>query len=301
MEVERREAMGTWVRVVVPQGADAAPAWEVFAEWEAVLSRFRADSELSYLNARAGRPVRVSRLLYTVAERALAAAAATGGLYDPTVLRALEAAGYDRTFAALEARASAAPAPAPRPFLGTWRRVRLDPAASTVHLPPGVGLDFGGIAKGMAVDSALGALEERGVRCALVEAGGDLGVRGRPPGLAAWRVAVPTPLRTYVVQLERGALATSGIGRRRWRRGRTWAHHLLDPRTGAPAVTGLWSVTAAAPDATRAEVAAKAAFLLGAAAGGRWLEERRLAGLFVGVDGGVTTAGRWPREMEVWA
>ena len=290
--------MGTDVAVVAPQRAGEAveAAFDLFDQWEATLSRFRPDSELWYLNGHSGGPaVRVSRLLFAVTARALEAARATGGLYDPTVLRALEAAGYDRSF---ELVSIAGEGGAPRALLRGWRQVEADPRARTIRLPAGVGLDFGGIAKGMAADAAIGLLRAMGLASALVDAGGDVRVHASPPGGQSWPVAVPTPDGVHLVRLTHGAVATSGIGRRRWlRRGRLM-HHLIDPRTGRPAATGLWSVSVAAPTAAAAEVAAKAAFLLGPERGRRWLERRALAGLFVPLLGLPKAAGPWPERME---
>lgn len=149
-------AMGTTVSVVTEATAVEQAGDEVrrlFAEWERRLSRFRPDSELSRLNADAGRPVVVSHLLFEVLEAALRAARATAGLYDPTLLRALERLGYDRSFEQVGVDVPAAPGPVPPG--GGWRRVELDPKGRTVTLPPGVGVDLGGIAKGMAVDAAV--------------------------------------------------------------------------------------------------------------------------------------------------
>jgi thiamine biosynthesis lipoprotein len=70
--------------------------------------------------------------------------------------------------------------------------------------------------------------------------------------------------------------------------------HILDPRTGMPAETGLWSVTVAAECCAQAEAAAKAAFILGPREGARFLDERKLAGLFALEDGSWQTAGDWP-------
>src|SRR5439155_22588655 len=127
----------------------------------------------------------------------------------------------------------------------------------------GVGLDLGGIAKGMAVDAALARLRALGVDAALVNAGGDLAVHGRLPGGTAWPVVVQGRRAPQTVLLERGALATSGIARRRWQQGQQSRHHLLDPRTGLPAQSGLLSITVVAARCVQAEVAATAAFVLG--------------------------------------
>ena len=288
-------AMATEVTLLVPE-ASAADALlltgELFATWETTLTRFRPGSELSRLNAAAGRPVPVGSLLFEVVQAALDAARATRGLFDPTILRGLERLGYDRTFAEVAPDAPATGAPA-----GTgaaWRGVRLDRDARTITLPAGTGIDLGGIAKGMAVDAAVARLATAGISPLMVDAGGDLRVLGSPPGGLGWPVDAAG---RGTVTLTAGALATSGIARRQWVRGGRRAHHLLDPRTGAPATTGLWSVTVAAGTCAQAEVAAKTAFLLGPAPGVAFLEAKGLAGLLVPETGRAIAAGAWPMEV----
>jgi thiamine biosynthesis lipoprotein len=289
-------AMGTEVSVVGEAATAAALAAEVaglFERWEQALSRFRPDSELSRLNARAGRPVVVSELLLGALSAALAAARATAGLYDPTLLRTLERLGYDRSFEQVPAEV-AAPAGAIAPG-GAWRRLRLDERTRTVTVPAGAGVDLGGIGKGLAVDAAVELLRAGGVAAAMVNAGGDLRVLGTPDGLGSWPVAIDGPAGPRTVPLARGALATSGIARRRWRQGDRERHHLLDPRSGLPAQTGLWSVTVVAATCAQAEVAAKTAFILGWRAGAGFLADKGLAGLLATDAGEWRPAGSWPR------
>ncbi len=284
--------MGTAVTVVLPapDAAAAAAVEELFAAWETALSRFRPESELSRLNASAGRAVRVSPLVMLVVEAALRAARATDGIFDPTLEPHLRALGYDRTFdeVAPDGPAPAAPGPG-----GAWRAIEVDRAAGTVRLPGGAALDLGGIAKGMAVDAALDELARRGVPAAVVEAGGDLAVMGLPPGASAWAVALEIPTGQREVAISSGALATSGISRRAWRRGGREQHHLVDPRTGGSARNDLWSVTAAAVTCAQAEVAAKVAFVLGRAEGAQFLLRVGISALVVGRDGGEEIVGIW--------
>src|SRR5262249_39851443 len=148
-----------------------------------------------------------------------------------------------------------------------------------VTLPEGVGLDFGGIAKGMAVDAAITRLARMGITSALVNAGGDLAVLGLPPRADAWPIAIAGLTQSRTVALQRGALATSGIARRHWRQGEQARHHLLDPRTGEPVHNELWSVTVVASRCELAEVAAKAAFVAGSEQGSSLLRDYGLAGL----------------------
>jgi thiamine biosynthesis lipoprotein len=295
MRRERFRAMGTTVSLLLPTpqaGAGYQAVQTLFAEWESALSRFNPVSELSQLNAQAGGPVRVSPLLYCVVATALDAARATEGLFDPTLLRQVVILGYDRSFEVL-------PAVQPPSLCGAgpgggWRAVALDPERCEVTLPRGCGLDLGGIAKGLAVDAALACLQEIGVERTLVNAGGDLAVHGLPPDGASWPVTVPTRTGTQTVALQYGALATSSVARRRWRQGRQERHHLLDPRTGTPAAGHLWSVSVGAATCAQADVAAKAAYLLGPVEGARFLSAHHLSGLLVAADGTYHTAGTWP-------
>lgn len=298
MRRERFRAMGTTVSLLLPaaQATDGATAVRaLFAQWEQTLSRFRPESELSALNVRAGEPVAVSALLFDAVAIALAAARATDGLFDPTLLRQLVSLGYDRSFETLPAHQPRLPGSlAVAGPGGGWRGIELDPSGRRITLPPGVMLDLGGIAKGMAADAALARLTEMGIAQALVNAGGDLAVLGQPPGGAAWPITVPLRQGTQTVTLKRGALATSGVGRRRWRQGREERHHLLDPRTGLPAHSGLWSASAGADHCAQAEVAATVACLLGPDSGARFLAAQGLSGLLVGADGACHIAGAWP-------
>jgi FAD:protein FMN transferase len=286
--------MGTEVTVLalaahVTEATDRAR--RLFDDWERRLSRFLPDSELARLNVRAGRPVVVGELLYQVLETALQAAQATGGVYDPTMARQLEWLGYDRSFERIPARSPGGRRAGPG---GGWRRVRMDPAPRSVTLPSGIGVDLGGIAKGMAVDAAIQRLRHAGLGPVMVNAGGDLGVHGRPPGGGDWSIAIAGRYGQLRVPLAAGAMATSGIARRRWSQGNVPRHHLLDPRTGEPAWTGLWSMTAVASSCAQAEVAAKVAFVLGRDAGTKFLLARGLAGLFAGEAGEWWPVGAWP-------
>src|SRR5207249_6590762 len=106
-------------------------------------------------------------------------------------------------------------------------RIQIDRANRRVTLPVGVKLDFGGIAKWMAVDAALKALRKEGVQTALVNAGGDLAVMGLPVGEEQWQIATPGKEQSWSIPLRHGAVATSGIAHRHWLQGQTLRHHLL--------------------------------------------------------------------------
>jgi len=298
MRREEFRAMGTTISLLLPE-SQAEPGAQIvrslFSEWEQTLSRFLPDSELSQLNAHAGTPVAVSDLLYAVLATALTMAQATEGVYDPALLEQLVRVGYDRTFDDL-------PAVRFDPIIpgepgGRWRGIKVDPIRRHVTLPVGIKLDFGGIAKGMAVDAALEELRYSGISPALVNAGGDLAVLGLPPDAEQWPVAAPGREQFWTIPLRHGAVATSGIARRHWWQGNTLRHHLLDPRTGLPAQSDLWSVTVVADRCEQAEVAAKVAFILGSQKGAEFLRRHRIAGLLVHQDGAWDTVEPWPVQL----
>lgn len=278
-----------------------AQATQRFAEVEAELSRFRPSSGLSRLNAAAGRgPQPVSPLLWTVLARALEAARQTRGLFDPTLLNQLRAAGYDRSFEQLAGGNRSATAPASSPW--GWHCIHLDEASGLVELPAGYGIDLGGIAKGWTVDRVAVSLATHGP--VLVDAGGDIRAVGAPGG-EPWPVAVQDPFDETrdcaVFALADEAVATSSIGRRRWQSGGQTRHHLIDPRTGQPSDSDLHTVSVLAPTAEAAEVAAKTVLMLGARAGAVWLAQQGLRGLLIDRNGQQRPVGQLPlyETMEI--
>ncbi len=298
MRREEFRAMGTTISMLLPKnqaGMGAEIVRTLFSAWEQTLSRFLPESELSQLNQRAGTPVAVSDLLYEVLATALTAAQATEGVYDPALLEQLEQLGYDRTFDDLPVNRFDPIIPG-EPG-GRWRGIKVNPIRRQVTLPAGIKLDFGGIAKGMAVDAVLEKLYQSGISSALVNAGGDLSVLGLPPSDEQWLVAVPGQKHYWTIPLHHGSIATSGIAHRHWRQGNILRHHILDPRTGLPAQSDLWSVTVVADRSEQAEVAAKVTFILGSKSGADFLSRHRIAGLLVHEDGTWETVEPWPTHL----
>ena len=287
--------MGTVARVVRDADGEVDLASE-FAEIERRLSRFDPGSDLSRLNADPRGTVPAAPVLRAAVAAALRAASLTGGLVDPTLIGAMRRAGYGESRAHVQPpsllhglRAAPQRRPARPDPAAAWRAVQVDEAAGVIRRPPGLELDLGGSVKGWAADLLVARLERHG-RCA-VDCGGDLRVaagRGVP-----WEVRVRHPLTggvAHTFRVRAGGVATSGVDARLWERdGGEFAHHLIDPATATPAWTGLIAATALAPTALEAEALAKAALLLGPAAGGALLRAR-YGGVVVHDDGAVEAA-----------
>lgn len=262
-------------------------------------SRFRPDSELVALDAADGRWTALSPLLTEAVAVALAAARDTGGDIDPTVGDALRALGYDRDFS-LVAPNGPPVTVSVRPVPG-WHRIEFDRADRRLRMPPGTRLDLGATAKAWAADRAAARIAER-LRCGvLVSLGGDIATAGPVPE-GGWRVRVqdvtglpgePPIGPAQTVALYGGALATSSTSARRWQRGGTVLHHIIDPRNSLPAPTVWRTVSVTAPDCVTANVAATGAIIRGRAALAAFHHDAVPARL-VDLDGRVTTTGGWP-------
>jgi thiamine biosynthesis lipoprotein ApbE len=310
------QALGTNVvlRTVDPAGlASARKAVESeLAAIDRACSRFRADSELSRLNDRPGRPVQVSPLLFEALALALDAASVTDGDVDPTLGRALELAGYDRDWHLLptpgdgQAQGVGADTPVLKlRALSGWRSVSLDAHTRTVRLPHGVRLDLGATAKALAADRAATAAHTASGYGVLVSLGGDIATAGPAPA-GGWRIHVTDDHRSdatapgQTVSIHSGGLATSSTTVRRWsHEGRTM-HHILDPATGNPANTCWRTVSVAAESCADANIACTASLVRGRSALD-WLAELELPARLQDQDGSVTTIGRWPAQRSAQA
>ena len=279
---ERFHGMGTEMRLMLEPQPGEEPAAEravaaarrYLEAFEAQISRFRPDGELSRLNADPRPLVPASPRLRDAMAAAVGAARATRGLVDPTLLGQLEREGYVDSWSpdcAIPLRDALDEAPARRPARANvdraWLQVAVDGRDGTIQRRAGVRLDLGGVGQGVATDAVARLFADH--PRFLIECGGDVVVGGTRVDREPFAVGVEDPFTgepALVLRLPGGAVATSGIGRRIWRRpdGRV-AHHLIDPSTGQAAWTGLVAATALAPTATEADALAMAALLSGPA------------------------------------
>lgn len=290
---------GTAGRHGTPEEA-VAFAREQLLGWHEQFSRFLPTSELSRVNDDPRELVPASPLMVELAAAVRVAGEATGGLVDATLVREIQAAGYENDLASVQrasgpagrdaepgwqaARAAAhhrvAAAPNSR---RDWARIEVDRTAGTITRPPGVRIDSGGLVKGLLADVLCGWLA--GYDDVIVDCCGDARFAGTGGGVRDMEIGHPAGGIAAVLEVSDGAVATSGTTARQWTRpDGTRGHHLLDPSTGQPARTGLVQATALAPTALEAEVRAKHAILLGAEHAARALPH---GGLLVGEDGEV--------------
>ncbi|HEV8692590.1 MAG TPA: FAD:protein FMN transferase [Lysobacter sp.] len=241
-----RPLLGTLVVIRIDADDNADVAFDAaFAQIEAVhraMSFHEAESQLSRLNRHAAHaPQTVGPLLWRVLCTSLALARASGGRFDPTVAGRL---------VQWQQLPTPADAPAPDPD-ATWRDVELLPGRR-VQFRKRLWLDFGGIAKGYAVDRAVAALRARGVRAGVVNAGGDLRVFGDTQETVHVRDPGDPASSRPLLQLREGAVATSS-GYFSARGGHT---ALVDMRSDASLGDGI-SVSVCAPRAIWADALTK--------------------------------------------
>jgi thiamine biosynthesis lipoprotein len=173
-------------------------------------------------------------------------------------------------------------------------------------LPPGVELDLGSTGKALAADlAARAALNAAGSGGVLVSLGGDIATAGTPP-FGGWRIQVAEDSRVApdadgeVICLPSGGVATSSTTVRRWTRGATVLHHIIDPQTSLPTTGPYRTVTVAAATCLDANIASTAAIVRGETAID-WLMRCNLPARLVENDGTIHYIGRWPDPSGVAA
>jgi len=273
MEIFRFRAMNTDITLAA-QGDPAhvnrgfEKAQEYIEASERRFTRFSEDSELSQLNRAAGSWFHASEDMTFVVSLAKLYVEQTGGLFNPSILSELERIGYDRSMDLIRAEESLLP---PARFTQSSRPLPLDgllinPDENLIYVPNEMRLDLGGIAKGWIAEQAAMVLADYSQAC-LVDAGGDMFMVGLPEGEESWQIELEDPRNTdwslTSLNVPPGAVTTSSVVKRKWVQGETPRHHLIDPRTGEPAVTDWLSVTVIAPHADLAEVFAKALLIAG--------------------------------------
>jgi len=303
--LEKREfrgsVMGTSLQITV-LGEDPKVLEEALVEAVKELRRVEdvfttwRPSELTRLNAAAGHgPQVVSREQVKLIARALKISELSKGAFDVTFYSVGKLWDFKATPPKLP---DTAEIKAALEKVG-WTKVKVDLAQSSVELPAGTKIGLGGIAKGYGVDRAMRVIMKRGIRHALVNAGGDLKALGRDRG-QPWEVAVRNPRQREqilaVLPVSNVCVVTSGDYERFFEHEGKRYHHILDPRTGYPS-QGCISATVTAPDAAFADSLATALCVLGPKEGLALVESLpRVEAILVDLSGKVHVSKGLPRH-----
>jgi thiamine biosynthesis lipoprotein len=248
---------------------------EWFLEWEQRFSRFNPDSELSELNAHAGKWSSVSREMFELLLLAKEAFHESGGLVNAAILPLMKAYGYWTSFDELDKQQPNFDGQAIDINIDLSELI-LDESTQRVFLPGDMQIDLGGVGKGWAANQAMLRLSPIGPT--LVNAGGDIAVSESMANGDLWTVGINDPQEPgeWIEVLQAGpcGIATSGIDRRQWRQGEVLRHHIIDPRTLEPVESDIQTATCIASNVLRAEMGAKTILTLGTSAGLDWLTEQ---------------------------
>ena len=270
--------LGTLVEIAVEAPPAGSPAASIAAAFAAVARVHRAlslhdpQSELARVNRNAQSEVQpLSVDLRSVLSCALEIASRSGGAFDPTVGGRVAELGF-------------LPPQAPSERVVSWRDVELTPRGVRFGKP--LVLDFGGIAKGYAVDCAIDTLREHGIVAGCVNAGGDLRVFGNRSELVHVRTGGRRSVILPLAMVCDAAVATSSYGDQRRRVGGRWATPLIDPRGGLPMMSTR-TVSVVAPTCMVADALTKVVALRGSAAAGTLAAYGASANLL------SPAAGRW--------
>ena len=276
------------VILVDPAPGAAEHARGRLEELERRWSRFLPSSDISRLSSAPEAFVIVSSDTIDLLETMKQAWRISNGRYDPTMLTAINAAGYAKSLDGSGRRSSRVGS---RPRGGTIAEVAIDLATSSVVVPAGIGLDPGGIGKGLAADIVVTELLEGGTAGALVGVGGDLAAAGTAPTAEGWYVAIEQPgdsSRTLMtLTLDVGGVATSSTLKRTWIRDGSRRHHVIDPTTQTCSTTDLVAVTVIARAGWEAEMHATAALLGGATRALDYFASHQIDGIAVSLDGTI--------------
>jgi thiamine biosynthesis lipoprotein len=290
---EKKPMMGGSASLTILGGGSEmlAECWSFVGELEKLWSRFLDDSDVTRLNWAEGKSIDVDPRTALLVSQMKDGYARTRGLFDPTLLPDVMAAGYSASRVDPK-RISTLPASATSPG-------RIDLAtvsANVVTLPKGTTIDPGGIGKGLAADLVCDFALGLGAWGIMAEIAGDVRVSGEAPDGVAWRIGVEDPFNTGshtdVVRVPNGGVVTSSQRKRRLG-DKGEKHHLINPSTRDSAQTDVQTVTIIAGTAATAETLTKPGFLQATPDFLSWVVTQGAAGLVIDINGEHHESSNW--------
>jgi thiamine biosynthesis lipoprotein len=231
---------------------------------ENLISEWIPASQVSEINRNAGiEPVKVSKEVFELTQRAIKLSEMTGGAFD------ISFAAMDKIW---KFDGSMTEMPTPEAVKKSvekvgYKNIILDSTNSTIFLRlEGMMIGFGSIGKGYAADMGRSLMQERGIKAGIVNASGDMATWGKQPNGSDWNIGIVNPLKSNrllgTIHLQDGALTTSGNYENYVTvKGKRYSH-IINPSTGYPA-TGLSSVTVFGPSAEMANGFSTSLMVLG--------------------------------------
>ncbi len=253
-------------------------------EIEKIFSRFDTESELMKINSQLGVSWPASTQLVEIAKLALSYNQETSGYFDPRIIGELEATGYNCDFEKIkEAKISVA-----KKVINFERALHEDLIIKEAKLTFKERMDFAGIVKGYAVDQLTQFFKACGWKNFLVDCGGDMFFSGKDQNGNPWYIDIEgIAYENLMLELQEKAIATSGIGKRKWEIAGKRFHHLVNPKDCGQYCFDLKSVTVVADCAAKADVWAKTLFVMGASVAKSLAQEKKLACAILAYRGGA--------------
>lgn len=291
--------MDTEVEIILPQGSeeDFTTAFNEMKRIEKLMDVHNPESELSRVNRLADkRPIKVSKEIFEVLKGAREYSALTSGAFDVSI-RPLGALWGERgkLKEIPEVREIKERLP-----LVNYKNIILNERNQTVEFKrKGIALDLGGIAKGYALDCTIRVLKERGIKEALINAGGDIRVIGE----RVWKVGLQHPRKEKevlaVIKLRDQAIATSGDYQRYFIKEGKRYHHIINPETGYPAIECM-SVTIIGQSATQVDILATGVFVLGPEKGMELIESLKdVEGIIIDSQGKILLSSGLKGKLQI--
>jgi thiamine biosynthesis lipoprotein len=277
---DKRIAMGTFVEVISPDKSAAEIVFKEIRRIEGLLSKYIPESEVSRLN-REGTLVASPETFY-ILKKSVEFWGMSGGAFDITVAPLMDLWGFTRQKYRLLQEPEIKNV---LNLIGSDKIVLQDDDYVVKFKLPGMKIDLGAIAKGYAVDCSVKKLQEAGIKSCLINAGGQIHCLGERFG-KPWRIAIKDPGSSDfsgILELKNKSVATSGDYEQYFVENKVRYGHILNPKTGYPASSGISSVTVIADDGLTADALATAIFVLGRGKG----EElaRRFSGVRIEITG----------------
>ena len=291
--------MGNTAKITVVGGSQQhlVFAQERLSQLEQIWSRFLPDSEISILNSAQSKPIVVHRETIELVKYMIAGRRLTHGLFDPTILPALIASGYQ---ASITNPMHITLLPDGVKFNQSLDLITMDEQELTISLPKNVTLDPGAIGKGLAADIVATELMQQNVSGVCVNVGGDVRCIGLGDLDGEWIIGIESPIFLGEiidrVSLRDGAVATSSVRAKSWQHDGTTKHHVINPTTGLSRNVdekSLLQVSVLARECVWAEIFSTALLVANSGLRFSMVDDSNVAALTVRTDGFITQSSQW--------